>query len=63
MQNKIPDRCRCGSKRLRRIPKSEIRTMPYAGTLPDGFEYSAIQWERKQCFECGQVLAVKTYLP
>lgn len=63
MRRSLPDRCRCGSQRMHSIPQSDIRTMAYAGTLPDGYEFSAIQWERKRCDECGQALAIRTFLP
>jgi hypothetical protein len=58
-----PNQCiKCGSLQLNPVPGAKTITRPIAGTLINGFDYSAIQWTRKRC-ECGQVLTVRTYLP
>lgn len=58
-----PPKCiKCGSQKLSPIPDAPVIHRPIAGTLPDGFDYSAIRWTRVRC-ECGQTAIVKTYLP
>lgn len=57
----VPPTCvHCGSENHRVLP-GNLRRMEQAGKLPDGREYSAIEWRRMQCNDCQGVFMKKRY--
>ena len=60
--DQIPAQCtRCFSMKLRIVDGNKPIVREIAGTLPDGTEYDSVRWDRKQCTECQQLIAVRTF--
>jgi hypothetical protein len=62
-KQQLPDCChKCGSNQFSSVRGVKTITRDIAGTLPNGYEFRAVQWTKKRC-ECGQLLTVRIYLP